>query len=237
MRSEKPMPSTRLGAAGVQRFVVALGVTAVWSILLLGSAGTLQWLQGWIHIGAAVLSLAVTSVLVTLKNPEVAAARSKMHGDAKGFDKIFAAVYGVLVIVVPVVAGLDAVRYAWSSMTFDAVYLGLILYLAGAVPVTAALVTNRFLETQVRIQTDRGHQVVSSGPYRYVRHPMYIGIMAQHLASPLILGSWWTFAPVCVICIAFVWRTVLEDRTLHAELSGYADFAVHTRFRLIPGIW
>jgi|WetSurMetagenome_2_1015567.scaffolds.fasta_scaffold489408_1 protein-S-isoprenylcysteine O-methyltransferase Ste14 len=231
------MSNTRLSRAGVKRFIVSFVFTVLWGAVLFGSAGTLQWARGWIHIAATVLCLAVSSVLVVLKNPEVAAARSKMHRDAKGFDKIFSAFYGVIIFVVPAVAGLDAVRYAWSTMPFAAVYLGLLLYFAGTVPVTAALVTNRFLETQVRIQTDRGHQVVSSGPYRYVRHPMYIGVMMQHLASPLILGSWRTFVPTSAICFAFIWRTVLEDRTLLKELPGYGDFALQTRYRLIPGLW
>ena len=99
------------------------------------------------------------------------------------------------------------------------------------------MATNPFLSTIVRIQDDRGHYVVTSGPYRYVRHPMYAMMFLMWPGIALELGSWWALIPAAVIVIVFVIRTALEDRTLQAELPGYADYTQHTRYRLVPGVW
>ena len=103
--------------------------------------------------------------------------------------------------------------------------------------VTWSLAANRHAESTVRIQTDRGHQVVTGGPYRYVRHPMYVGAIPMYFAVALILGSIWAMAVAVVIAIFFVIRTALEDRTLRHELAGYEEFTARTRYRLVPGIW
>jgi protein-S-isoprenylcysteine O-methyltransferase Ste14 len=100
-----------------------------------------------------------------------------------------------------------------------------------------AMASNPFLSTIVRIQDDRGHYVVTSGPYRYVRHPMYAAIFLMWPGIALELGSWWALIPAAVIVIVFVIRTALEDRMLQAELPGYVEYAQHTRYRLLPGVW
>jgi protein-S-isoprenylcysteine O-methyltransferase Ste14 len=99
------------------------------------------------------------------------------------------------------------------------------------------MAVNPFLSTVVRIQDDRGHYVVMTGPYRYVRHPMYSAIFIMWPGIALALGSWWALIPAAVIDIIFVIRTALEDRTLQAELPGYAEYAQRTRYRLVPGVW
>jgi protein-S-isoprenylcysteine O-methyltransferase Ste14 len=99
------------------------------------------------------------------------------------------------------------------------------------------MAANRYLETTVRIQEERGHQVVNSGPYRFVRHPMYVGVILQFMALPMVLGSKWAFVPAGVVVLLFVIRTGLEDRTLRNELAGYAQYAESTRYRLLPGVW
>jgi protein-S-isoprenylcysteine O-methyltransferase Ste14 len=122
-------------------------------------------------------------------------------------------------------------------MPAAAVYPGLALLAAGIAIVTWGMTVNRFAETSVRIQNDRGHTVITSGPYRLVRHPMYVGAILLYAATPLILGSLWAAALSAVIMILFLIRTALEDRTLRRELPGYADYAAHTRYRLLPGVW
>jgi protein-S-isoprenylcysteine O-methyltransferase Ste14 len=99
------------------------------------------------------------------------------------------------------------------------------------------MLANRFFSAVVRIQTDRGHVVVSDGPYRVMRHPGYAGGMLSYLASPLLLSSLWMFIPAVLTVAAMVARTALEDRTLRAELPGYADYARRVRYRLLPGLW
>jgi protein-S-isoprenylcysteine O-methyltransferase Ste14 len=109
----------------------------------------------------------------------------------------------------------------------------LLAYLLGA----WAMAVNEHFELLVRIQTDRGHRVVTSGPYRIVRHPGYLAAIVGGLTSPLILGSLWAFAPVVAGALLFTARTALEDRTLREELAGYQEYAARTRHRLLPGIW
>jgi protein-S-isoprenylcysteine O-methyltransferase Ste14 len=99
------------------------------------------------------------------------------------------------------------------------------------------MATNPFLSTIVRIQDDRGHYVVTTGPYQYVRHPMYAMILLMWPGIALEMGSWWALIPAAVIVIVFVIRTALEDRTLRAELPGYVEYARRVRYRLIPGVW
>lgn len=122
--------------------------------------------------------------------------------------------------------------------------LALVVLVPAFVPAVAgyaltawAMVENRFFSGTVRIQTDRGHTVISSGPYRLVRHPGYAGSVLATVCVPVILGSWWTFVPAGVAIASLVARTGLEDRMLRSELEGYAAFAERTRWRLIPGVW
>jgi len=134
-------------------------------------------------------------------------------------------------------AGMDAVRFRWSSMPFVSVYIGAVLYGLSMALVGWVLCTNPFAESSVRIQHDRGHTVVSSGPYRFVRHPMYVGSCFMYAATGLILGSVWALLDAGLLAILLVVRTALEDRTLRRELAGYEEYASRTRCRLIPGVW
>ncbi len=126
----------------------------------------------------------------------------------------------------------------WSTPASNRIKLvGVVVLIVSFIPLTWALSVNRFFEGTVRIQTNRGHQVISSGPYRYVRHPGYVGVIAQFIAIPLVLGTSAAWIPALMGVSLYICRTWLEDRTLRAELPGYADFAHHTRYRLIPGVW
>lgn len=220
----------------MKRAVQVLLFLVAWGAVLCLSAGRLDLLRGWIYLALYTAIFAATSALLLAKNPEVIAARAKLHKDAKRFDKVFTLVYSILLFVTPAVAGLE-VRFGRTPIGFGAVYAGAALLVVGAVPIAGALLVNPFLETQVRIQSDRGHRVVTSGPYRLVRHPMYAGVLLNCVAVPLILGSWWAFIPAGVSVPLFVWRTIMEDRTLRKELPGYEDYARTTRYRLLPGVW
>jgi protein-S-isoprenylcysteine O-methyltransferase Ste14 len=136
-----------------------------------------------------------------------------------------------------VLAGLDAGRFGWSSVPPSlqaAGWAGLLF--AGAVIWWAAS-ANTFLSRMVRIQDDRGHRVVAEGPYLWIRHPMYAGVIVFILCVPLVLGSCWALVPGVLIGILFVTRTTLEDQTLREELPGYRDYAQRVRYRLIPWVW
>jgi protein-S-isoprenylcysteine O-methyltransferase Ste14 len=135
------------------------------------------------------------------------------------------------------VAGLDA-RFGWSSAMPASVYWSSVaLYLIGQAIFVWARYTNRYFSSVVRIQTDRGQTVCKEGPYRFVRHPGYLGGFLFTATMGLMLGSWWAFIPQLIAALMLIPRTILEDRTLQAELPGYRDYVLETRYRLLPGIW
>ena len=115
--------------------------------------------------------------------------------------------------------------------------LGLPLFVSAWALIIWSMVVNPFFEKTVRIQSDHEHRVIDTGPYAYVRHPGYVGFLAWIFSTPLLLGSIWSFVPALLAAVTLVIRTVLEDRMLQAELSGYAAYAARVRFRLIPGVW
>ncbi len=221
----------------LKRTIQVVGFTALWGAVLFLAAGTPDWLRAWLWLGASVTMFAINGVVLARVNPEVIAARSKIPKGTKGFDKVFAAAYTLLLFVLAVVAGLDAARHHWTGMGPWSAVVGVVLLLLADVPIAWSMAVNPFLETTVRIQAERGHRAVNVGPYRYVRHPMYVGCILQNLVLPLVLGSVWTFVPAGVIAILFVVRTALEDATLRRELPGYLEFARQTRYRLMPGLW
>jgi protein-S-isoprenylcysteine O-methyltransferase Ste14 len=200
------------------------------------AAGTLRWTRGWIWLGLLLFSLVVIFAVAHAKNPGLMKARLNTKAPTKLFDKVFVALYIASALGFFVTAGLDA-RFGWSHLSFAWVYAGVALHLAALVPLIAVVATNPFLEGTVRIQSERGHVAITSGPYAIVRHPMYVGIIFLFLASPLVLGSLWAYIPVVGIAVAFVFRTAHEDRTLLLELPGYADYVQRTKYRLVPGLW
>ncbi|MGB2907278.1 MAG: isoprenylcysteine carboxylmethyltransferase family protein [Candidatus Aminicenantaceae bacterium] len=135
-----------------------------------------------------------------------------------------------------VIAGLDK-RFGWGSLSPLWSPVGLILVVLGSVPSAWAISLNPHFEPTVRIQEERGHRVISTGPYRYVRHPGYLSAILTSTATPLLLGTPWAFLPVGAIIVVLVIRTALEDRVLRRELTGYREYAQRVRWRLFPGIW
>jgi protein-S-isoprenylcysteine O-methyltransferase Ste14 len=162
------------------------------------------------------------------------ARRKTLRKDTKAFDKLFYALFLPLVLALPLVAGFDAGR-GHSMLSFVAVYPGVVLLLLGAALTTAALMVNAHAEASVRIGEEQ--RVITTGPYRYLRHPMYTGTLLGFPAAALITGSAWAFVPAGLMSLLFVWRTAREDAALHQELQGYAEYASETPYRLVPGIW
>ncbi len=230
--SPQPKPSAA-------RRLLQVVVNYIWftgSLFL--AAGRFDWTRGWISVALSVTGLTAMGLIVQRYNPELMAQRARWRRkDTKRFDKIFMAVYLPLVLAQPAVAGLDAVRFRWSSIPFAFVYVGAVLFVASLVLLTWAMMVNPYAEASVRIQNDRGHTVVTSGPYRFVRHPMYAGIILMSLANPLIWGSVWALVMSAVMILLFLWRTAQEDQTLRRELPGYEEYSSHTCYRLLPGVW
>jgi protein-S-isoprenylcysteine O-methyltransferase Ste14 len=209
----------------------------LWNVILFVAAGRIAWQRAWIYIALYVGTLTIGEIVVSLKSPAILHERAQRHDNTKTFDKIIIPLIILTFFLFPVVAGLDAVRFRWSHLGLQAFFAGLPLYLFGTMLVPWTMIVNPHLERTVRIQVDRGHQVVKSGPYAFIRHPMYAGVILQSLGAPLLLGSLWSYLPVAATICLFVVRTALEDRTLRNELPGYAEYAMSTRFRLLPGIW
>lgn len=220
------------------RILQGLGYMALWSALLFVSAGTVHWLRGWIGAGALITTMLLMGLVVHRHNPQLFAERARWHRpDTKRFDVVILSVYLLLMLAQPALAGLDAVRFRWSGMPFRAVQPGAGLLLLGMATMGWALWSNPWAESSVRIQRDRGQQVVRWGAYRWVRHPMYAGSLLVYVGVAMVLGSWWALGIAAVMDGLIVVRTVLEDRILHSELAGYAEYAAVTRFRLVPGVW
>ncbi len=198
-----------------------------------------SWWEAWAYAILSILGFAVSRRLAARRHPDLIAerARSLQHEDAKEWDKKLAPLFSLASILIMVVAGFDQL-YGWSpAFSRTAKILALILILAGYAFSSYALIENRFFSGVVRIQTERGHKVVSSGPYRWVRHPGYTGGLLASLATPILLDSSWAMLPAIFLTIVLVKRTDLEDKTLHNELEGYREYARRVRFRLIPGVW
>lgn len=233
--------SEKAGASGglilLRAFAQFAFSMAIWGGLLFWAAGTLWWSRAWIHLGLWVVTLGANLVILLRLNPAALLARMKARRPTEKFDKIIMYSLVPVTLAIPAVAGLDAVRCQWSRLATWAIYPGIVLHAAGDAFLLWAMVVNPYGEKTVRIQTERGHRVVTTGPYALVRHPMYVGVMVLLAGIPLVLGSWWTFLPMGVMALAMVIRTAFEDRMLRRELPGYDDYARRTRYRLLPGLW
>ena len=232
--AEDVRKSRTAGGVAVELLKGALAGVFLGGILFL-AAGRLDWPMAWVYTG---ISVADACLLLLVTSPDLMRERTHPKADAKAWDRVFARLTGPLGSMgLLVVAGLD-VRFRGLGLVPPGLqWAGLAVFVLGMGLMTWAMAVNNFFSLVVRVQTDRGHTVVSSGPYRFVRHPGYVGGVLFQLGTPLLLGSWWALLPAALFVPLVVVRTALEDRTLQAELPGYADYAQKTRYRLLPGIW
>jgi protein-S-isoprenylcysteine O-methyltransferase Ste14 len=217
--------------------------TVVWTVinavLLFGAAGTVNWPEGWIYL-VLVSGLGLASGLVIARHdPALLEERlgSPVQKQQKGWDKILLSAFFALWILQYVVAGFDAVRFRLSDMPIWLETLGAAGIVVGLYIFHVVMRANTFAAPVVKIQTERKHRVISSGPYAYVRHPMYGGAIALILGTGFLLGSWWAVGLGVVLIALLAARAVLEENTLMRELDGYDAYARRVRYRLIPGIW
>jgi protein-S-isoprenylcysteine O-methyltransferase Ste14 len=155
----------------------------------------------------------------------------------KGWDKAILWISIVFFIPYLLLPGLDAIRYQWSSVPLPIRAIGFIGIGLSLLLIFRVMRENTYLSRVVEIQKERGHRVITTGPYRYIRHPMYVGVIILFFCVPLALGSLWTLIPTVLLTALIVVRSHLEDKTLHEELDGYRAYAEKVRYRLIPGIW
>jgi protein-S-isoprenylcysteine O-methyltransferase Ste14 len=230
---ERPSLVDGIVSRGLQIVVMFL----VQAIVLFLAVGRLSWGWGWLFLGIYFISVLINSVFMLRTNPETVAERGRPK-EMRNWDKVVGGLWSLFqFLLLPVVAGLD-VRFGWAPDP------SLSWHLAGAFGFSAglaffgwAMISNAFFSTVVRIQADRGQTVSRAGPYRYVRHPGYLGAVVQSLAIPFLLGSWWSLIPGVAAAALMVIRTRFEDQVLQVELNGYSDFTKQVRYRLVPGIW
>lgn len=200
-----------------------------------------SWWEAWIYALVGIFGFIISRILVAKRHPDLLAERAKFadHEDAKGWDKVLAPLVGMGGALIPLAAGLD-MRYGWSSQDFGIFIKVIVLFfiLSGFAFGSWALMENRFFSGVVRIQKERDHKVIDTGPYSFVRHPGYAGALVTYFATPILLDSLWTFVPVILLTIILIIRTFLEDNTLQEELPGYKEYASQkTKYRLLPGVW
>ena len=207
-------------------------------MLLLISAGTFEWINAWAYIGFSVLFNIIGGTFLAKVNPQMLNERGRLiQGNTQSFDKVWVVPYILLFSIVSCIAGLDAVRFEWSHMPLELTIIAAIIYVSASLLLLWAMAVNPHFETTVRIQEERNHQVCTSGPYKYVRHPGYVSFSAMIVSSSFILGSWWANLPNGMALILLVIRTSLEDKFLHKELKGHKEYAQKTKYKLVPYVW
>ena len=206
--------------------------------ILFGIVGRWDWWNGWAMSAVYLLWTAGAIIFILPVNPQMLAERSRPQAGAKKWDMVMVGLMGLFAIATFVIACLD-VRLGWAPLFPGYVQIiGTVAAIIGYdILMVWSMIANAFFTAIVRIQTERQHTVASGGPYRFVRHPGYVGTILFYLATPLLFGSLWAVIPAILAAATLVVRTALEDKTLQAELSGYKEYAERVRYRLLPGIW
>ena len=224
--------------ANLKALVFTVIMLAITAAFFFAAAGRFDLPRAWAYFIALFICFVATTLLLARFNPELLIHRMKRHSGTKTWDQVLMRLTNLFGLHIPIIiAGLDVGRFQWSHIDARFVIFGFALLFAGNALTTWAMVKNTYFEPVVRIQSDRGHQVVSDGPYRIVRHPGYLGGLLFYFSTPLILGSAYALIPAALAALLITLRTALEDRTLLKELHGYHQFTEQTHYRLLPLIW
>ncbi len=208
-------------------------VEGVLAATLFASAGrmNLPWFWAVLAVHSALMMVAMSSIDPDLR-------RERLKPGPGGKDRYLRLIALPFMLAHLIVAGLDVGRFHWSDpMPAGIQAVALIGYTAGMALSVSAMASNRFFSPVVRIQHERGHTLVTTGPYRFVRHPGYVGAILACGCGGVALGSCWSLVPLAPFAVLFLRRTALEDRMLRADLDGYAGYADRVRYRLLPGLW
>ncbi len=220
-----------------------LSQTAIWLAVtgatLFISAGTFDWPEAWIFLGIWLAGGLTSGLTLARTHPEILKERmrSPLQQEQKRWDRpVILAIFGGFILLY-VVAAIDAKRFAWSDMPIALEALGAVAILFAIYVFHIVMRENAYASTVVKVDTERGHKVISTGPYAWVRHPMYGGAIFYFLGTALLLGSWAAFAMGLLLIALIAFRAVREERMLEIELPGYADYARLVKYRFVPGIW
>ncbi len=219
--------------------IQTVGWLVVMAGLLFGAGGDLSWPQAWAFlVENAVITIGLGTWLRRYDPALLEARLSARFQPGQGWwDRIFLACAGGAFVAWLLVAGLDARRFGWSTVPVWMQVLGAVLIAACMAGVAWVFRANSFAVPQVRLQAERRQVTVTTGPYRFVRHPMYGFVLFYLVGVPLLLGSWWALAMVPAFVVGIGWRAVQEERLLRPSLVGYAAYAERVRFRFVPWVW
>jgi len=215
------------------------GMLLLFALALFLPAGTVAWFAGWAYLLLFFGFVVAITLWLSRHDPGLLQERvtGVAHPGHKGWDRALLALTAVLFFAWMVLMPLDAVRFGWSRMPAMLQGVGAILLLCSFCVFFLTFRENPYLSPAVRIQKERGQTVVSTGPYRYVRHPMYSGFIIWTVGTSLLLGSWWGLLAGLVLIGMVARRAVLEERTLRQELPGYDAYAARVKYRLVPHVW
>jgi len=241
MVANKPMGQTNQNSsvtAGVRKRMLQVILTIVVSAAILFiSSGHLDWGMAWVYIGVG-LGIVMTNALIIIpRNPEMIAERARVKEGTKGWDRVLSSLGASSSLIPLVISGLDR-RFGWMpELPLTIPLVALACFVIGNGLWSWSMASNKFFSGTVRIQKERGHTVVTTGPYRFVRHPGYLGYIIFSMATPLLLGSLWALIPAGLTTCIIIIRTSLEDKTLLNELNGYKEYINRVQYRLLPGVW
>ena len=228
---------TKKEKLGIRLYLKSCAIFLVFILVTFLTAGRLDYWQGWVFNILNILFILFTYIAL-INHKDVIKERLKPGEGIKPWDRLYYWVSTPMFFIMFILSILDGARFLWNpTLPFFMVLVGIFLYCVGQVVLLWAKRTNRFFSSVVRIQTDRGQTVCTNGPYRFIRHPGYLGGLIFTFGTPLMLGSYWGLLPAVLSLFILIWRTSLEDSTLQKELPGYRQYTMQVKYRLIPFLW
>jgi len=223
----------------IKVWVTLIANTAIFALLLFGGAGTLAWPAAWIYVVMVFVASVLICRMLARDDPELLKERMRwpLQAEQPQWDRTIMTTFLVLYPLWLLLIGLDVQRFGWTIMPLWVKAIGMVGVAMALAMCSRVFGSNSFLSPVVKIQTARGHRVVSNGPYAVIRHPLYAAVSSFFTATPLMLGSTWGLVGSVILIGLLVRRTALEDRELCLKLEGYANYASKVPYRLIPGLW
>lgn len=209
-----------------------MGIPALFLILFL-PAGTFAYWEAWIYLAILLIPMSIVMIYFLKTAPEFLVRRMKLK-EKESEQKIIVKLALIPFLLAFILPGIDK-RFGWSNVPTSIIVVAEILVCIGYIFVVLVFKENRYASRIIEVE--KGQKVIQSGPYRLVRHPMYMGTTLMYVASPLALGSYWAIIPATFIIPIFIARILNEERVLTKELEGYSEYKLKTKYRLIPGIW
>ena len=229
------MENTQLSQSELIKLVVSrliIGIPALLLILFL-PAGTFAYWEAWIYLAILLIPMSIVMFYFLKKAPELLARRMKLK-EKEAEQKLIIKLSFIPFLLLFIIPGIDK-RFGWSNIPITIIVVAEIFVFIGYILFFLVLKENQFASRVIEIE--KGQTVIQSGPYRIVRHPLYMGAILMYVASPLALGSYWAIIPAIFIIPIFIARIINEESILTKELEGYSEYKLKTRYRLIPGIW